>query len=99
MQPIDLRSPSVLLRFVAEMRTQVDDLWGACDDATRPPSKRALGRSEARRLAADAYRAINQMLDSALLGLGEMPPADHLVPSGEPGPSCSPPPSSQRRPK
>lgn len=104
MQPLDLRSPSAVLRWTAELRTQVEDLWGAADDATRPPSQRALGRTEARRLASDAYKAIGEMLDGVLAGLGRRPvalpspdrtpeddDADHILPPGEyEGPPSAP---------
>jgi hypothetical protein len=93
MQPLNLKSPAVLLRFAAELRTQVEDLYGAAEDATRSPGKRTLGRAEARRIATEAHASIVQMIDAMLLGLGETPPVgdEPILPAGEyEGPPSAP---------
>ncbi len=48
--PPEPRAPS----WLADLRVQVDDITAAALDATSPPGKRTLGRSEARRQILEA---------------------------------------------
>jgi hypothetical protein len=89
MKPPKITSPTGLLRWAVEMRMQADELWAACDDATRPPSERTLGRPEARRLAREAHKAIGQMLEALLLELAEMSANAEQESSSEPSPSST----------
>lgn len=62
---LDLTSPAAVRAWLADLRTQVDDLHAAAEDATRPLGRRALGRPTARAIVRDARHAIVQLLATA----------------------------------
>jgi hypothetical protein len=58
---LDLSDRAAVRAWLADLRTQVDDLFAAAEDATRPLGRRALGRPTARAAIRDAKRAIDQL--------------------------------------
>ena len=59
---VDVRDPSAVRAWLAHLRAQVDDLFAAGEDATRPLGRRVLGRPTARVMIRDAKRAIDQLM-------------------------------------
>ena len=54
--------------WLAHLRTQIEDLAGAVEDATRPPGQRLLGRAAAREVIEEARWALDQLLAAATEG-------------------------------
>ena len=63
--PLDWSDHEAVRAWLRELRTQIDEIVGAGEDATRPPGERALGRAAARRAILEAQRALGQMLAAA----------------------------------
>ncbi|APR87296.1 hypothetical protein A7982_12645 [Minicystis rosea] len=59
---LDFTDRASVRAWLADLRTQIDDTVGAAEDATRPPSRRALGRATARSAVFQARHAIEQIL-------------------------------------
>jgi len=57
--------PALSPSWLADLRVQCDDIIAAGLDATDRPSRRVLGRREARRQIKEAGRAIGALLDAA----------------------------------
>ena len=66
--PLDFGDSEAVRAWLRELRTQIDEVTAAGEDATRPPGQRALGRAGTRRAILDAQRAIEQMLAATDLG-------------------------------
>ena len=65
---LDLTNPVAVRAWLADLRTQVDDLHAAAEDATRPLARRALGRPTARTAIQEAHGAIGHLLSAAERG-------------------------------
>ena len=65
---LDLTNPAAVRAWLVELRTQVDDLFAAGEDATRALGRRALGRPTARAAIREAHRKIEQLVAVAERG-------------------------------
>lgn len=65
---VDLADPDAARAWLSDLRTQVEDLAAAGEDATRPLGRRVLGRPTARSEILEARRALRQLLDIAERG-------------------------------
>ena len=68
LKPLDLGDPAAVRAWLTDLRAQVDDAMAAGEDATRPLSRRALGRPMARRSLLEARHALQQLLEMAERG-------------------------------
>ncbi|MFT3772195.1 MAG: hypothetical protein QM820_42880 [Minicystis sp.] len=68
---LDLTDREAVRAWLGELRTQIDDAVGAGEDATRPLSRRELGRPMARTAILQARHSIEQMLLAAERGATE----------------------------
>lgn len=66
---LDLHQPAVFRAWLVSMRSHIDDLHAAGEDATRPLGDRDLGRRTAREAIRDAKAALDELLLSAERGL------------------------------
>lgn len=66
--PLDFSDREAVRAWLRELRTQIDEVVAAGEDATRPLGQRALGRATARSTILEAQRAIEQMLAMAKPG-------------------------------
>lgn len=68
--PVNLADPQAVRAWVKAMRSQVEDMAGAGEDATRPLGQRRLGRMMARRTVVEARDACLLLLRAAESGIG-----------------------------
>jgi len=71
---LDWHDPTACAAWLADVVIQCEDALSAAEDQTRPPVKRRLGRATARRLLAEAKRALQEQLRYARAGLPERGP-------------------------
>ena len=64
-QAVDLSDPKARRAWMIALRTQLDDVMAAGEDATRPTDRRSLGLPTARRTLLEAQRAIQLLLEAA----------------------------------
>ncbi len=60
-EKLDWSDPDAVRAWARDILTQARDAIGAGEDATRPPGRRELGRRAARRIIAEADRAIGAL--------------------------------------
>ena len=65
---LDFSDREAVRAWLTELRTQIDEVVAAGEDATRPPGERALGRATARGAILAARNALGQMLAAAERG-------------------------------
>lgn len=74
--PLDWTDPAEARAWLASLGEAIDDLYAAAEDQVRPPSRRRLGRAEAKRLVGDARASITEALEHARSGIrGSSDPA------------------------
>jgi hypothetical protein len=87
--PLDVTSRPELLRWLAAVTDQIEDMFAAAMDATNRPRRRTLSRYEARRMVKEARKALGECMDAAFLGIGEKSPIDEEAPVSDRWPAGS----------
>jgi hypothetical protein len=67
--PLDLSEPDQVRRWLDDLEMQISDAISVGDDATRPLSRRLLGRPMARKQLMESRRALRQLIDAAERGM------------------------------
>jgi hypothetical protein len=73
--PLRVSDPGELCTWLDSLQSGIDDAIAAGDDATRPPSQRALGRTMARQKILESRHALRQLLEAARRGVAPATPS------------------------
>lgn len=67
--PLDFDEPAQVRTWLKDVDTQIEDVFAAGEDATRPPGKRTLGRPLARMKIMEARRSLRELMFAARKGM------------------------------